>query len=332
VKLELRRFNLSSTETSVNIHQHARLSPCGREFLVARLLRGEPIRAVAASQGVSVRTAYKWLRRFRQEGKPGLLDRSSRPHRSPRRLGRAFRRRIEKLRRRRWSSPRIAQALRVPLSTVVLEVRRLGLAKLKRLEAPVPVVRYESARPGEMLHLDTKKLARILRVGHRIHGDRSQSVEGAGWEFLYVAVDDASRLAYTEILPDEKGETAAAFLLRAAAWLRERGIGLERVMTDNGSGFVSRAFARAGRQLGARHLRTRPYTPRTNGKAERFIQSAMRECGYAQAYGSSDARACAFRRWTRYYNQVRSHMGIHQRTPQQRCRELLVNNVLVNDS
>lgn len=313
------------------MHQHARLSPRGRGLLVQRLLAGEQIRVVAAAQGVSVRTAYKWLRRYRQEGEAGLRDRSSRPHRSPRRLARAPRRRIAALRRRRWSSPRIAQALRIPLSTVVLEIRRLGLSRLKALEPPVPVVRYERSAPGEMLHIDTKKLARIARVGHRIHGDRSKSVEGVGWEHLYVAVDDATRLAYTEVLPDEKGATAAGFLARASAWFAARQIRLERVMTDNGSGFVSKAFARLQVELGTRHIRTRPYTPRTNGKAERFIQSAMRECGYARAYSSSAGRAHAFSTWTRYYNGVRPHMGIRGRTPQQRYAEL-VNNVLVNDS
>jgi transposase InsO family protein len=289
------------------------------------------VKVVAATQGVSVRTAYKWLRRFRQEGEAGLLDRSSRPHRSPRRLAPQTRSAIEALRRRRLSSPRIAFQLKVPISTVVLEVRRLGLARLSRLDPPVPIVRYERAGAGEILHIDTKKLARIVRVGHRIHKDRSRTVDGAGWEFLYVAVDDASRLAYTEVGQDERGETAAAFLCRAIRWFGRHGITTERVMTDNGSGFVSKVFARVREELGARHLRTRPYTPKTNGKAERFIQSAMRECGYARVHANSDARRRAFESWTRYYNEARPHMGIRGRTPQQRYCEL-VNNVLVNNN
>jgi transposase InsO family protein len=193
------------------------------------------------------------------------------------------------------------------------------------------VIRYERSRPGELLHIDTKKLGRIERVGHRIHGDRRTRVKGAGWEYLHVCVDDATRLAYTEILTDEKGDTCAGFLLRAAAWYRSLGIRPERVMTDNGSGYVSHTFRGTVAQLGARHLRTQPSTPRTNGKAERFIQSALREWAYARPYRSSGMRIAAMHPWIRYYNRERPHMGIRGLSPQQRLT-CLVNNVPVNDS
>jgi transposase InsO family protein len=316
----------------VNVHKHARLTPAGRALLVRRVrIEGQSPSEVAAAMGVSRRTVHKWLSRFSLEGEAGLQDRSSRPRRSPGRLCRAQRRRIEQLRRRRWSSPRISRELRIPLSTVVVTLRRLGLARLKSLEPPRPVIRYERSRPGELLHIDTKKLGRIGRIGHRIHGDRSKAVPGIGWEYLHVCVDDASRLAYTEVLPDEKGHTCAAFLQRAAGWYRTLGICVERVMTDNGSGYVSHAFRTAMTTLGARHLRTRPYTPRTNGKAERFIQSALREWAYARAYRRSELRIAALSAWIRYYNRERPHMGIRGLSPQQRLRAL-VNNVPVNDN
>jgi transposase InsO family protein len=316
----------------VNVHKHARLTPAGRALLVRRVMEdGQRVGDVADAMGVSRRTVHKWLSRFKLEGGAGLQDRSSRPLRSPGRLRRTQRRRIEGLRRRGWSSPRIARELGIPLSTVVLTVRRLGLARLKSLEPPRPVLRYERSRPGELLHIDTKKLGRIGRIGHRVHGDRSTRVRGIGWEYLHVCVDDASRLAYTEVLPDERGHTCAAFLERAVAWYRSLGIRVERVMTDNGSGYVSHAFRTMMVSLQARHLRTRPYTPRTNGKAERFIQSVLRECAYARAYRRSGLRIAALGAWIRYYNRERPHMGIRGLSPQQRLRSL-VNNVPVNDS
>jgi transposase InsO family protein len=316
----------------VNVHKHARLTPAGRALLVRRVLEeGHAVSDVADAMGVSRRTAHKWLSRFRMEGEAGLRDRSSRPIRSPRRLRRAQRRRIEGLRRRRWSSPRIARELGIPLSTVVVTLRRLGLARLRSLEPPRPVVRYERSRPGELLHIDTKKLGRISRIGHRINGDRSTRVRGSGWEYLHVCIDDASRLAYSEVLLDEKGHTRAAFLERATAWYQRLGVTIERVMTDNGSGYVSHVFRKAVVAMNARHLRTRPYTPRTNGKAERFIQSALREWAYARPYRRSELRTAALNPWIRYYNCERPHMGIQGLSPQQRLRSL-VNNVRVNDT
>jgi transposase InsO family protein len=313
----------------VNVHKNAKLTPAGRALLVERVRKGEPVREVAAGMGVSVRTVYKWLRRWKEEGEAGLEDRSSRPRRCPHRLPRHRRRQIERLRRKRWSTPRIAWELKVPLSTVVVEVRRIGLNRLSRLDPPRPVIRYERSRPGELVHLDTKKLARIEAVGHRIHGDRSRKREGAGWEFLHVCIDDATRVAYGEVLPDERGVTAAGFMCRAARWFERQGVGIERVMTDNGSCYVSRAFGRALRDLGARHIRTRPYTPRTNGKAERFIRTAKELWAYARPYHHSRERTAALRAFFNFYNCGRPHEGIGGTTPQLRLAELLVNNVLV---
>ena len=194
--------------------------------------------------------------------------------------------------------------------------RRLGLGRLPTLQPPQPVVRYERARPGELLHLDVKKLGRIGRVGHRIHGDRTTRVRGIGWEFLHVALDDHTRLIYAELLPDERQDTAAAFLARAGAWFGALGIAVvERVMTDNGGCYRSHVFARAVQALGARHLRTRPYTPRTNGKAERVIQTLLREWAYVRPYRSSLARSLALRPYLTYYNTQRPHTALHFHPP-----------------
>lgn len=256
----------------MNIHKNARLTPKSREQLlqlVQRVRAGAPPEEVADGFGISVRTVYKWLKRWRLEGRRGLLDRSSRPHRSPRSLRRQRERHILRLRERRWTGARIADYTGIAISTVGAVLRRHGLGRLEDLEPTPPVIRYEWDRPGELVHLDIKKLARIERIGHRIHGDQQRQKEGAGWEFLHVCVDDASRVAYAEVLPDEKGRTCADFLLRAAAWFGQRGVQFERVMTDNGCGYVSHIFRRAIEQLAAKHIRTRPYTPKTNGKAVR---------------------------------------------------------------
>ena len=316
----------------MNVHQNATLTPGGRALLVERVEAGEPVRAVAAEMGVSRKTAYKWRKRYREEGKAGLEDRSSRPHRSPSRLPRHRRRQIERLRRKRWSTPRIARELGIPLSTVGAECRRLGLGRLPSLEPPVPVIRYERDRPGELVHLDTKKLARIEAVGHRIHGDRRRTVDGAGWEFLHVCIDDATRVAYAEVLPDEKGTTAAGFLQRAAGWFERQGVKIERVMTDNGGCYRSKVFHRTMTELRARHIFTRPCTPRTNGKAERFIRTAKELWAYTRPYGHSNERRAQLRPFLNFYNCVRPHWGIGRKTPQQRLVELRVDNVLVSNS
>ena len=307
----------------MNDHKNAKLAPAGRALLVKRVVVGRERRGqVARALGVSERTVTKWVGRWRGEGAGGLIDRSSRPRRCPHRLAGRVVRRIERLRRRRWTGPRIAQQLGLPISTVGLVLRRLQLNRLRSLEPPVPVVRYERARPGELVHVDTKKLARIERVGHRIHGDRQARVYGAGWEYVHVCVDDATRLAYCEMLPAEDGVSAAGFLGRASAWLGQLGVHVERVMTDNAWAYRSHAFRGVLQALEARHLRTRPYTPRTNGKAERFIQTCLREWAYQRPYRRSAARTAALPGFLRHYNVERPHTALNRRPPLARLLEL----------
>ena len=310
----------------MNMHKNAVLTPVSRERAVRRVLGGEKAAVVARSVGISRERLFEWLRRWREEGRAGLQDRSSRPLRSPRKLHRARERQIVRLRRQRWSTPRIADQLKLPLSTVGVVCRRNGLGRLKDLEPATAVIRYEWSKPGEMVHLDTKKLARIEGIGHRIHGDRSRSIEGVGWEFLHVCVDDATRLSYAEVLPDERKERCTSFLMRALAWFGTRAVKVERIMTDNGSGYRSKLFRRVVQAHGARHIFTRPYTPRTNGKAERFIQTCKRDWAYARPYRHSDARTAALALFLCFYNCHRPHWGIGRKTPQLRLREL-VNNV-----
>jgi transposase InsO family protein len=311
-----------SAEASVNVHKNAKLAPAGRALLVQRLVGGERRAAVAAAFGVSERTAGKWLARYRREGPAGLVDRSSRPRRCPHQLRAGTVRRIERLRRRRWTSPAIAQRLGIAPSTVGLTLRRLGLNRLRALEPRPPIIRYERAQPGELVHVDTKKLARIHRVGHRIHGDRRVQVEGAGWEHLHVCIDDATRLAYTEMLPAEDRFAATAFVQRAAAWFGQLGVHIERVMTDNAFAYRSHAYQAALQHLGVRHVRTRPYTPRTNGKAERFIQTCLREWAYRRPYRHSAARTAALPAFTQRYNVERPHTALQRRPPLARLLEL----------
>ena len=306
----------------MNVHKNARLTPLGRAQVVQRVVRGERVAAVARSVGSTAKTVKKWLERWQEAGSEGLQDRSSRPQRSPTRTRRGRERRIIQLRLKRWSGPRIAEELKLPLSTVGAVCRRHGLGRLRDLQPRPPVKRYQWARPGEMVHLDTKKLARIERVGHRIHGDRARKIRGVGWELLHVCIDDATRLAYAEVLPDEKGETCGGFLERSRAWFAARGVRFERIMTDNGSGYVSKAFDRTVRSMGARHLRTRPYTPRTNGKAERFIQTCNKDWAYARPYHHSDARTAALAAFLCFYNCHRPHWGIGRKPPRLRLIEL----------
>jgi transposase InsO family protein len=308
----------------VNVHKNAKLTPAGRAGLVKRVLfEGQSVVGVSRWLGVSPATVRKWVKRYETGGWKALEDRSSRPKRSPRRLPRRTVRRIEQLRRRRWASLRIAEELALAVSTVGLWLRRLGLGRLRNLEPRPVVVRYEKKRPGEMLHLDTKKLGRIKGIGHRIHGDRRRSSPGIGWEFLHVCVDDATRVAYAEVLPDERGASAKSFLQRAVAWFRAQDVFVERVMTDNGSCYVSHTFRTALDALGVRHVRTRPYRPQTNGKAERFIQTAKKEWAYARAYRSSAIRSLALPGFLHRYNCRRPHRGIGNRTPISRLEELL---------
>jgi transposase InsO family protein len=313
----------------MNVHKNARLTPLGRAVMISRIEdEGWPVAKAAAASAVSRRTAYRWLDRHRRGGERRHHDRSSAPRRCPRKVPEARVGQIEQLRRQRMTGPVIAQRLGMARSTVGLVLRRLGLGKLKALEPKPAAIRYERSAPGEMIHLDIKKLGRFEATGHRITGDRQLGrSRHVGWDFLHVCVDDASRLAYTEILPSEGQDDTTAFLRRALAWLGRHGVGVQRVMTDNGSAYRSKLFADALREAGARHIRTRPYTPRTNGKAERFIQTSLREWAYARPYQSSAERRQAIGPWTDAYNLARPHAGIGGLTPWQR-----VTNLLGNDS
>jgi transposase InsO family protein len=302
-----------------NPHQNARMTPLGRAEMVRRIIEeARPVAEVAAGFGVSERTARKWLARFKLEGVVGLENRSSRPASVANRTTEAWIDMMEKLRRDyRLTAEEIAAKLQLARSTVAAWLKRRGLGRLKSLDAPAPVRRYQRQRPGELLHLDIKKLARFSQVGHRITGDRRGKSEGAGYDFFHVAVDDATRLAYVEVLPDERRASTTGFLVRALRWFRDRGVRVERVMTDNGSGYVARLFRKALRMLAIRHIRTRPYTPKTNGKAERFIQTLLREWAYAIPFRSSDTRAADLSRWIAWYNQHRPHASLGRRSPVQ---------------
>jgi transposase InsO family protein len=312
----------------MNVHKNARMTVHGRLLLVARVRAHRwRVEDAARAAGISLRTAYKWLARHRAGGERALHDRSSAPARSPSRLPLEVTAEIERWRRQRLTGPQIARQLGRPCATIGLVLRRLGLGRLSALEPRPPVIRYQRANPGELLHIDTKKLGRIDGIGHRITGDRTGRRRHSGWEILHVAIDDAARLAYSEILPDERKASAIAFLDRALGWFGRHGVAVQRVMTDNGSAYRSHAFRHACSCAGLRHLRTRPYTPRTNGKAERFIQTALREWAYARAYSTSSERSQAIAPWLHYYNHHRPHAGIHASTPAAR-----LNNLLGNDS
>jgi transposase InsO family protein len=313
----------------MNTHKNARMTPFGRALLVHRV-RAEGWRVADAAQaaGVSERTAYKWLGRFRDGGERALWDKSSAPSRPAHRLAPDRVERIAALRYERLSGPAIARTLGLARSTVGAALRRLGLNRLSALAPREPVVRYERARPGELIHIDSKRLGRIDGIGHRITGDRKgqSSKRGTGWEALHVAIDDASRLAYTAVLADEKQDSALVFLERALAFFTRHGIGVERVMTDNGAAYKSRAFRAALAQNGIGHKRTRPYRPQTNGKAERFIQTSLREWIYGAAYASSAERTAAMDPWLAHYNTQRPHSALKHLPPWQRLNNLLGND------
>lgn len=269
----------------------------------------------AAAFAVSERTVAKWVHRFRVGAAAALADASSRPGPAPHQTSARVVARIRQLRVAHglpaWA---IARTLGRPRSTVSAWLRRLGISR-PPTRPPVPVRRYEWPRPGDLLHVDIKPLARIRAVGHRIHGDRRRISRGAGWEYVHVAIDDHSRVAYVEVLPDQRGDTCAAFLQRSVSWFLTRQIVVRRVMSDNGSGYVSRRFRVVCQALGLRHLRTRPYTPRTNGKAERFIQTLLREWAYVVAYPSSPSRRAQLRHFLRYYNRRRPHASLNYHAP-----------------
>jgi transposase InsO family protein len=315
----------------MKLHANARTCPKSRRLLVDRLEGGWSLTAAAEAAGVSERTAAKWLARWRAEGEEGLLDRSSAPKARPTQLPADRVKAIEALRRLRMTAVEIAECLDLALSTVSRWLARIGLGRLSRLEPPEPPNRYERKRAGELIHVDVKKLGRIHGVGHRITGSRisqkkmrrhRRQIGALGWEFCHVCVDDATRLAYVEVLPDEKGPTAAGFLRRAVRWFASMGIEIERVMSDNGACYRSRIHATACRELGLRHLFTQPYRPRTNGKAERFIQTLTNRWAYGAIYGSSAERTAALPGWLTHYNFTRRHGSLGQKAPAARLAEL----------
>jgi transposase InsO family protein len=303
----------------MNIHKNARLTLARRIEMVRTIVEDKLTPAEAAAEaGVSEPTARKWLGRFLAGGEAGLVDRRSRPNVSPRRISTTKALAIEELRRRRLTQARIAQAIGVSKSTVGRVLARAGISRLRDLEPSEPVVRYEHAHPGDLIHIDTKKFGRIERMSHRITGNRRDTFGGAGWEFLFVAIDDHARIGFTDMYPDEGKASAVQFLQNTVAYFRSLGVLAKRVLTDNGSAFRSKVFAAACRDLGVKHSFTKPYRPQTNGKAERFIQSALREWAYGIPYNHSSERITMLERWTHHYNWHRPHQGIKGIAPMSR--------------
>ena len=307
----------------MNIHKNARLTPIRREEMAISVI-GDRLSKTQACKiyGVSAKVVTKWVERYKANGRDGMVDRSSRPHRLRKPTPPHIVQSIIDLRRQRLTGNHISLHLGVSPSTVSRVLRRAGLSRFKDLEPKQPERRYQYKNPGDMIHLDIKKFGRFERPGHRVTGDRkgqsrprSRPQGGYGWEYLHVCVDDASRIAFTDILPDEKKESAIAFLKKAVAFYQNLGVNITRVMTDNGACYKSNAFRKACKKLSIRHIRTKPYTPRTNGKAERFIKTAITEWAYASAYQTSTQRAQHLPNWTHMYNWHRPHGGIKNQTP-----------------
>ena len=319
----------------MDIHKNARTTRHSRMLMIERLRSGWTVATVAAALGVSTKTVRNWRDRHAAEGLAGLVDRSSRPHHSPTRLDECLADEIEALRRQRLTGPAIARRLHRPISSVGVILRRRGLGRLAALTPRPPVIRYQREHPGELIHIDIKKLGRIDGIGHRITGDRTGQSNrravgrGLGWEYVHVAIDDASRLAYAEIMANERKESAVAFTQRAIDWFARHGVQTQRVMTDNGSAYKSFAFRDALAERGVQHKRTRPYTPRTNGKAERFIQTSIREWAYAKPFYSSAEREAEMHPWLHDYNTARPHSALGGKPPLTRLKE---NNLLGRDS
>jgi transposase InsO family protein len=311
----------------MNSHKHARLTPKGRALLVNRVLQqGWTVVAASVAGGVSVRTAYKWLARFKAEGLAGLNDRSSRPGCCPHAISVEDRQHFEALRRQRWPLWRIARQAGRSLATLSRCMKQAGLSRLSSLEPVQPVIRYERAAPGELLHIDTKRLGRIQGVGHRITGDRTLNRNtGIGWDAVHLAIDDHSRVSFARVLPDEGALSCAEFLRQAVAYYASLGVRIDRVMTDNGTGY-KKIFQAACDELGVRHVRTRPYTPKTNGKAERFVQTSLREWAYARPYESSAQREAALQPFIHRYNWHRPHSALNHQPPMSRIPAM--NNLL----
>jgi transposase InsO family protein len=311
----------------MKLHGNARTCPHSRRLIAQRVLeQGWTLAAAAEAAGASVRTASKWVARYRAEGEDGLADRSSEPHSIPNRTREERVELIASLRRLRMTAAEIAEVVGMPLSTVSAVLTRIGLGKLSRLEPEEPANRYEKQLPGELVHIDVKKLVRIEKVGHRVSGNRRGSRKGAGWEYVHVCVDDATRLAYVEVLPDEKAATAVGFLRRAVAHYAAWGIQVRKVLTDNGPAYISIIHALACTALGIRHSRTRPYRPRTNGKAERFIRTMLGGWAYGAIYGNSNERTAALAGWLDYYNRRRPHGSLSHQPPLTRLHAIR-NNV-----
>ena len=302
----------------MDTHKNARLTPKGREEMVRAVVEGGMSKAAAARKfNTTPKTVGKWVDRFLAEGLDGLRDRSSRPLSSPSQTPPATCAAVEVLRRQRYTGKQIAAELTIAPATVSRILRRLGLNKLSALEPAEPVRRYERDHPGDLIHLDIKKLVKFKGVGHRITGDRrGQGYDkGIGWDFVHVCIDDASRLAFVQVRPDDTKQSAVAFLNAAVAFYESLGVKVARVMTDNGGCYRASVFRDACRARGLRHIFTRPYTPRTNGKAERFVQTALREWAYAKAYLDSDHRKADLPSWLHRYNWHRPHGSLNAKTP-----------------
>lgn len=299
----------------MNIHKNARTTPQSRAMLIHRVrVENWPVAEVAMSFGVSKRTVYKWLARHREEGVAGLQDRSSAARHHPHALAPAWVALVRLLRHAKLVAEEIAQRTRLARSTISAVLARIGLNRLRYLVPPEPVQRYEWERPGELVHVDIKKLGRFAQAGHRVTGRRTDS-RRAGWEYVHVAVDDCSRFSYVEVLPDQKRYTTTRFWLRAVREFERHGVHVERVLSDNGGAYRSRPFRKACRWLGIATKRTRPYRPQTNGKAERFIQTLQRKWAYAVSYGTSEHRRAALPAWMRIYNEERPHASLNKKTP-----------------
>ena len=310
----------------MDLHKNARSCPASRALMVRRVMEeGWTVKRAAEAQGLSERAAYRWLGRYRAEGIKGLQDRSSRPKRIPSKTSKRHLKKIVRMRYQGLSGAEIACRTGVPRSTVARWLARAGMGRLKQLAPPEPIRRYQKEHPGELLHLDIKKLGKIRGVGHRITGDKRKRARGVGWEFVHVAIDDASRLAYVEVLADERGNTAAAFLQRAVTWFDIQGVNIRKILTDNGACYISNAFQKICRLLGVKHSRTRPYRPRTNGKAERFIQTLIREWAYAFTFHTSAARVLLLPKYLHFYNHHRAHSALGGQPPASR---LNLNNVM----
>jgi transposase InsO family protein len=318
----------------MDTHKNAPLTPKGREAMVRSVVESGLSKAAVARQfNTTPKTVAKWVERFRAEGVDGLRDRSSRPLSSPSQTPAAACAAVEALRRQRYTGKQIASEVGVSAATVSRVLQRLGLNRLSALEPAEPIRRYERERPGELIHIDIKKLGKFNRVGHRITGDRRGQSNlrsrgnGPGWEYVHVCIDDASRIAFSQVMKNEKRGCAVAFLKAAVAYYASLGVTVERVMTDNGSCYKSFAFQKTCKRLGLKHIRTKPYTPQTNGKAERFIQTSLREWAYAQAYDTSKQRAAELPRWLHRYNWHRPHGSIGSMPPISRLG-LTGNNLL----